>query len=304
MSALADGAASYLELRRALGFKLDGHGRVLAGLVAYLDERGIETLTAAATIAWAGEPVEVDRRCRRLGVARSFAAFMLSVDPATQVPPKRLWPRPRRTEPFVCSPAEIAAVVDAAGHGGSALVAATFQTVVGLIAATGMRVGEVLGLDTTDVDLTAGVLTVRDTKFGKSREVAVHPTAVTALTAYARVRHERFPTPVTPGFFVAPNTGHRLSDKRLWSEWHRTIDRAGITRPDGRQPRLHDLRHSFAVNTMRAWHDAGLDVEVRLPLLSTYLGHANPASTYWYLTATPDLLAAAARRLETSEAAS
>lgn len=304
MSAVADGAVSYLELRRALGFKLVAHGRVLGSLVAHLDERGIETLTAQAAIAWAGEPVEVGRRCQRLSVARSFAAFMLSIDPTTQVAPKRLWPQPRRPEPFVCSPAEIAALIDAAGSYGSRMAAATFQTAIGLVAVTGMRVGEVIRLDDTDVDFTAAVLTVRDTKFGKSREVAVHPSTVAALTAYADIRDERFPGPVTASFFVLPTTGRRLSDGRLWTEWQRTIDRAGITRPNGRRPRLHDLRHSFAVNTMRAWHDAELDVEVRLPLLSTYLGHANPASTYWYLTATPDLLAAAARRLDTSEAAS
>lgn len=304
MSAVSEGAASYLEIRRALGFKLVEHGRVLGGLVAYLDERGIETLTAQAAISWAGEPVEVSRRCRRLGVARSFAAFMVSLDPATQIPPKRMWPRAHRREPFVCSPAEIATLVDAAGNDGSPLAAATFQTVIGLIAATGMRVGEALRLDRPDVGLAEGVLTIRDTKFGKSREVAIHPSTVSALEAYATIRDEHFPCASTISFFVLPATGGRLIPRWLWPRWQRAVDRGGVARPNGRRPRLRDLRHSFAVNTMRGWHDAGLDVEVRLPLLSTYLGHANPASTYWYLTATPDLLAAAARRLETSEAAS
>lgn len=303
MSALADAAASYLHVRRALGYKLVDHGRLLADFVAYLDERGLMTVTTDAALGWACQPSDAgpDRWSERLSVARCFATYMLAIDPATQVPPTGLWPTRRRPEPFVCTPSQIAALVDAAGIVGTPTAAATYQPVIGLLAVTGMRVGEALGLNDDDVDLDGGVLTVHSTKFGKSREVVVHPTTTAVLTSYVNARDERFPKRPDQAVFVS-TTGRRLRDKRLWRHWQRTIDRAGVV--DGeRRPRVHDLRHSFAVNTLRAWHDAGLDVQARLPLLSVYLGHRNPASTYWYLSATPDLLAAAARRLETATGA-
>lgn len=300
MSALGDIAASYLELRRALGFKLVSHGRVLATFVAYLDERGLQTVTAEAALKWACQPADAGpgHWSKRLSVARGFAGYLRSIDPATELVPGRQWPQPRRREPFVCSPGEITALVDAAGSFGSPFGACTYQSVIGLLAVSGMRVGEALRLTHGDVDLDRGLLTVRDTKFNKSREVALHASTASVLGAYSSWRDERVGRRVGPSFFTSA-TGGRLRDNRLWDHWQGVIDRAGVTR-NGRRPRLHDLRHSFAVNTMRAWHDAGLDVEVRLPLLSTFLGHANPASTYWYLTATPDLLGAAARRLETT----
>lgn len=299
MSALAEAATSYLEIRRALGFKLKEHGRLLSSLVSYLDERGIETLTAQAAVAWACLPTDAGpaRWSRRLSVARGFASYMVSIDSATAMPPTRMWPHRHRPEPFVCSPVQIDALVDAAGSFGAPVTATTYQTVIGLLAVTGMRVGEALGLNHDDVDLDAGVLTVRGAKFNKSREVPLHPTTVSALVAYISMRDERFTHRVSTSVF-ASKRGGPLGASRLWIHWQGTVDRVGLDRGDGRRPRLHDLRHSFAVNTLRTWHERGLDVEARLPLLSTYLGHANPAATYWYLTATPDLLAAAARRLE------
>lgn len=302
MSALADAAISYLQVRRALGYKLERHGRLLADFVAYLDERGLTTITAQATLAWACQPGDAgpDRWYRRLGVARCFAAYMVAVDPATEVAPSGLWRQRRRLEPFVCSPTQIDALVAAAGIGASPVVA-TYQTVIGLLAVTGMRVGEALGLNDDDVDLDAGVLTVHSTKFRKSREVPLAPSTTQALTGYVTVRDYCFGRRADTALFTSA-TGRRLRDTRLWAHWQKAIDRAGVV-DHGRRPRLHDLRHSFAVNTLRAWHEAGLDVEARLPLLSAYLGHLNPASTYWYLTATPDLLAAAARRLEASTGA-
>lgn len=299
MSALADAATSYLQVRRALGYRLERHGQLLTRFVAYLDEHGLTTVTAQAALAWACEPAEAgpDRWSRRLGVARRFAAYMVAVDPATEVPPTRLWPQGRRPEPFVCSPAQIEALVAAAGVGASPVVA-TYQTVIGLLAVTGMRVGEALGLNDDDVDLDTGVLTVHSTKFGKSREVPLAPSTTQELIGYITVRDYCFGPRADTALFTSA-TGQRLPNNSLSTHWHNTINRAGVI-DRGRRPRLHDLRHSFAVNTLRAWHEQGLDVEARLPLLSAYLGHLNPASTYWYLTATPDLLAAAARRLEAS----
>ncbi len=304
MSALGDASVSYLEVRRALGFKLVREGRLVADFVSYLDTHGVETLTAEAALAWACQPADAGpvTWSKRLSAARGFAHYMISVDPGTQAPPTRVWPRRQRLEPFVCTPAQIDALVDAAGSFGADEKTATYQTVIGLLAVTGMRVGEVVGLVDDDIDFGAGVLAVRDAKFGKSREVALHSSTVSALARYVAARDERFGprdpvSPAGPSVFVSP-TGRRLRAEKVRAHWHGAIDRVGLGQHGGRRPRLHDLRHSFAVNTLRAWHEAGLDVEVRLPLLSTYLGHANPASTYWYLTATPDLLAAAANRLE------
>jgi len=301
MSALAEAAASYLQLRRALGFKLARHERDLASLVSYLGERGLQSLTAEAAIAWACLPADrgPDMWSRRLSLARGFAGYLRSVDPATELVPARVWPpRPRR-EPFVCSPAEVDSLVDAAGRFGAPFRAASYQTLIGLVAVTGMRVGEARRLDDEDVDVDRGLLTIRNSKFTKSRELPLHASTRSALAAYVELRDERFPRRSGANLF-ASSTGTRVGMPRLGEHWHATVDHAGVARGDGRRPRLHDLRHSFAVNTMRAWHEAGLDVEVRLPLLSTYLGHVNPAATYWYLTATPDLLAAAARRLDAS----
>lgn len=302
MSTLADAAASYLQVRRALGYRLERHGQLLTDFVAYLDEHGLSTITAHAALAWACEPADAgpDRWSRRLGVVRGFAAYMVAIDPATEVPPTRLWPQRRRPEPFVCSPTQIEVLVAAAGIGTSSVIA-TYQTAIGLLAVTGMRVGEALGLNDADVDLDAGVLTVHSTKFGKSREVPLAPSTTQALIGYVTVRDYCFGPRTDTALFTSA-TGRRLSRNRLWIHWNNAINRAGII-DRGRRPRLHDLRHSFAVNTLRAWHEQGLDVEARLPLLSAYLGHLNPASTYWYLTATPDLLAAAARRLEASTGA-
>lgn len=297
MSALAAAAASYLHIRRALGYRLERHGRLLADFVAYLDQRDLTTITTDAALGWACQPADAgpDRWSRRLGVVRGFAAYMVAIDPATQVPPTGLWPARRRPEPFVCTPSQIAALVDAVGRIASP-GAATYQTVIGLLAVTGMRVGEALGLNDDDVDLDTGVLTVHSTKFRKSREVVLHPTATATLTTYVTARNERFGQRTDNALFLSVN-GPRLRDSVLWTNWRRAVDRAGII-IDGRRPRLHDLRHSFAVNTLRTWHETGADVQARLPLLSAYLGHLNPASTYWYLSATPDLLTAAARRLD------
>lgn len=303
MSALADAAASYLHIRRALGYRLERHGPLLAGFVAYLDEHGLTTITSEAALTWACQPPDTgpDRWSRRLGVIRGFAAYMLAIDPATQVPPSGLWPAGRRPEPFVCTPTQIDALVDAAGEIGTPTAAATYQPIIGLLAVTGMRLGEALGLNDGDVDLAGGVLTVHSTKFGKSREVPLHPATTAMLAGYITARDQRFGQRADPAVFVS-TAGRRVGPNRLREHWKKAIDRAGVSN-QGRRPRLHDLRHSFAVNTLRGWHEAGLDVQARLPLLSTYLGHLNPASTYWYLTATPDLLTAAVRRLETSTGA-
>ena len=180
------------------------------------------------------------------------------------------------------------------------LRAATYATVIGLLATTGLRIGEACGLDRDDVDLDTGVATVRNAKFGKSRQVPVHVSTLGALRLYAARRDQLCPTPSSPGFFVSTR-GTRLDVHNVPHTFCRLLDAAGIAAPPGvRRPRLHDLRHTFTVATLLDWYRAGVDVQARLPLLSTYLGHVDPTSTYWYLQATPELLSLAVARLQPS----
>jgi integrase/recombinase XerD len=188
----------------------------------------------------------------------------------------------------------------ASGRLWSPLRTATLETLIGLLAVTGLRVAEAIRLDRTDVDVVAGLLMVRDSKFGKSRLVPLHPSTLSALRAYLRLRDRLCPHPATTGLFIS-TTGTRLRSSNLRTVFADLADRAGVRPRSGRRPRLGDLRHSMAMATMLRWYAAGEDVQALLPLLSTYLGHANPRSTYWYLSASPELLAAAAQRVERTQ---
>lgn len=301
MSALHQRVEDYLTLRRALGFKLEDHGRLLPDFVDYLDRADLSTVTIEAAVAWAVQPQGCQRYRwkQRLSVVRGFARHLQALDPSAQVPPADLLAyRRRRPTPYLFSEAEITGLLAAAGALRSPLRAATHRTLFGLIAATGMRCGEALGLDRDDVDLDAARLTIRRTKFNKSRRLAVHPSTVVALRDHARQRDQLCPRPGQPSFFVS-TVGTRLAARRVRAVFADLVQRAGLQpRLGSRRPRIHDLRHSFAVATLRDWHRDGSDVAARMPLLSAYLGHVSPASTYWYLQAAPNLLALAAERLE------
>jgi integrase/recombinase XerD len=190
-------------------------------------------------------------------------------------------------------------LVRAAGRLAPPLRAATWQTVLGLLAVTGLRVSEACRLDHGDVDLDAGVLTVRDSKFGKSRDIPVHESTTAALRRYGQLRDQLCPAPVAPAFFISTR-GTRLDAPNMPATFTALLDAAGIgPAPGRRRQRIHDLRHSFAVASLLDWYRAGADVQARLPLLSTYLGHTDPKSTYWYyLSGSPELLSLAAGRLE------
>jgi integrase len=161
-----------------------------------------------------------------------------------------------------------------------------------------MRVGEAIALDRGDLDAAAGVLTITSSKFGKSRQLPLHPSVVQALTSYAQLRDRDLPRPASPAFFVSL-AGTRLIYSNVHRTFHQLTKTAGLQPQAACRPRIHDLRHTFAVSTLTSWYADGGDVAARLPLLSTWLGHADPAGTYWYLTATPELLALAAARLQT-----
>jgi integrase/recombinase XerD len=303
MSALADAVPDYLAVRRALGFKLSAAGQLLPGFVAWCEQAGIEWLTPEAAVAWAREPVGAGPVWwgKRMEVVRGFARYLHAQDPRHAVPPADLLPAPAcRATPYLYSAADIAALLAAAQALPHPLRAATYATLVGLLAATGMRIGEAIRLDRADVDFSEGALTVRASKFGKSRELILHPSTVEALRAYAGVRDQAAPRASSEPFFVSTR-GTRLVYNEVQRTFRALTRDAGLGPRSPRcRPRLHDLRHTFATDTLLGWYRAGLDVEARIHALSTYLGHRNPANTYWYLSAAPELLALVCERLERS----
>jgi len=301
MTDLHAAAGEYLAIRRALGFKLGGHDRLLEDFIAFLADAGAPTITHGTAVAWATRPVGVQpvRYAQRLGVIRGFAAYLHALDAAVEVPPIDLLPYRRRWRtPYLYSPADIDALLAATDLLRPALRAATYRALFGLLAVTGMRVGEAMALDTADVDLDTGVLAIAEAKFGKHRRLPLHPSTVAALGDYAQTRERLRLRPRTSSFFVSTR-GTRLLYRCVHDTFTELLTRAGITAPAGTaRPTIHGLRHSFAVATLRDWYRADVDVAAKLPILSAYLGHAHPGSTYWYLSAAPDLLAAAAQRLD------
>lgn len=295
--------SDYLALRRALGFKLDDAARQLPSLVEYMNERGEQILTVDVQLSWACQPQAAPGTTvwpRRVTAGRGFAKYMVGVDPRTEIPPMGVVRYvQRRKPPYLYSDTDIAGILASVPKViGSPVKVATYQTLVGLLACTGMRVGEAIHLDDADIDWDQGVLTLRLSKFGKTRLVPVDPSCRDALAAYQRVRRDRV-TPSSPAFLQS-NAGTRLIYSPVQVTFQQFIAAAGIGGGHPRRPRLHDLRHTFAVNTLVSWYQQGLDVANMLPRLSTYLGHREPRSTYWYLSASPQLLAMAADRLEHS----
>ncbi len=306
MSSFADHAQDYLRLRRALGHELAEATRLLPRFVAHLDSVGATTITVEIALAWVRRP-DADPTSsvwfRRMTVVRGFARHMSGIDAATEVPPlglvsfRRHW-RP----PFIYSRDDVVALMaEVPRHTPSPLRAATFQTMIGLLAATGMRVGEAIGLARRDVDAVGGVITVRASKFNKSRELPLEPTTVHALGAYAEVRDRFVSAPTSPTFFLS-RAGTPVIYTDFGTKSRILVDAAGVGADSPVRPRVHDLRHSFAVATLVRWYRAGEDVGALLPRLSTYLGHLSPGYTYWYLSAAPELLALAAGRVEAAEA--
>lgn len=293
-------ATDYLAMRRSLGYRLNGQDRLLMNYITELETSGTVTVTVANALAWATRPVGASPIwwSRRLSVVRCFARHVSAFDPSCQVPPTDLLPaRNARAIPYIYSAHEIDALVHAAGTLARPLHAASCQAMISLLAASGMRIGEAINLARNDVDLDAGVLTVVNGKYGASRHIPLHPSTVAMLRHYAVRRDHLCPAPSTDRFFVTI-VGTPLSAALLEQTFAKLLVQAQITTPPGRRrPRIHDLRHSYAVVTLRDWYRDGVDIQAHLPLLSTVLGHVAPAATYWYLTATPDLLALAAQRL-------
>lgn len=299
---LSEELADYLALRRALGYRLARPEKLLGQFLDHLDRTGESRITVAAALDWARLPAGGSSNwlSYRLCAVRGFATYLHALDPAHQVPAAELLPhRPHRASPYLYSDTDIAALIAATASLRTPLRRATFATLIGLLAVTGIRVGEAIALNRGDVDLTAGLLLVRQGKFDKTRELALHPTTVDALRCYQRLRDRVAPDTGTTALLVS-TAGTRLIYCNVHHAFHRLVRMAGITpRSASCRPRIHDLRHTFAVRAMLDAYTAGQDGQIRLTLLSTWLGHVHPGSTYWYLSASPELMAAAGRRLET-----
>jgi integrase len=298
VTALGVSLADYLRVRRALGFKLKQAGELLPDFVRYLDTRGLVHVMTPVALAWSTLPRGADPSWwhKRLVCVRGFAKYLHTIDPRNEVPPlDHLAHRRARSTPYVYSDADINAVLAATETLRGSFRATTYRTLLGLIAVTGMRVGEVIALDQRDLDRRRGVLVIRKSKFDKSREVPLHATTLAALDQYRRERGP-FARRRSPSLFVS-TAGTRLFYQNVHETFLALVYAAGLGQRKPR-PTIHDLRHTFAIRTVLDWHRAHVDVEARLPLLSTYLGHIGPASTYWYLTAVPELLEAATVRLE------
>ena len=305
MTVLAGHLDNYLQLRRTLGHKLADAHRLLPRFVAYLDAHDAEFVTIDAALRWAlerempaGSVVPADR----MMLVRGFARYLSGIDPRTEVPPAGTIRHPRRwRRPFIYSDNDVLAMIEQARAViPQPLRSATYQTLIGLLATTGLRIGEALRLDRRDLDTSEGVLRIRESKFGKSRLVPLDPSAVDALERYDHTRQRLLPDPSTDSLFVSLR-GTRVIYEIVWPTHRMLCDRAGVGASSTVTPRIHDHRHSFAVKTLLGWYRDGVDVPSRISWLSTYLGHREPRYTYHYLSAAPDLLAHAARLLNDAQ---
>jgi integrase len=290
-------------MRRSLGFKLRLTAGMLREFASFVERERASHITTALALHWATQPAGVQpaQWANRLGVVRRFARFLSASDPRTEVPPPGLLPyRYQRKPPYIYRDIEIRRLLEAAARIGPAtgLRGASYSTLIGLLAVSGLRISEAIALDDQDVDLAEGVLTIRRTKFGKTRLVPLHPSTTRALRRYLRRRDRLRPRRPSGAFFVGEQ-GRRLSEWTVRRTFNKLSRETGLRGPDERRgPRLHDLRHRLAVKTLIGWYRQGIDVEARLPVLSTYLGHGHVTDTYWYLSAVPELLRLAAERLE------
>lgn len=302
MSTLSRHLEDYLRLRRGLGHQLADSARLLPRFIDHLDAIGAATITVDAALQWVQRP-DADPSSsvwlRRMTAVRGFARHMSGIDPETEIPPLGLVTFRRRwRQPFIYADAEIVALMaEIPRIIPTPLRAATFQTMIGLLAATGMRVGEAIALRRSNIDWAEGVLVVRGAKFNKSRELPLDSTTVNALRQYAVLSDQIVTDPSSPTFFVS-RKGTAIIYTDFSVKFREVVSVTGVGRGAPAPPRIHDLRHSFAVKTLVRWYRNGENVGALLPKLSTYLGHLSPGHTYWYLSAAPELLELAGARLD------
>ena len=306
MNTLREELAHYVSARRTLGASFDEPSLSLGHFVDFLESERAERITVDLALRWAMQPIGVERAtwARRLSWVRGFARWMVAIDGQTEVPPDGLLSsRRRRSAPHIYTEQEIVQLMLQASHlhSPTGMRSLTYGTLIGLLVSTGLRPSEAVSLDCQDVDLPNGILSIRNTKFGKSRFVPVHESTRIALAHYARERDRICLHRATDAFLVGEH-GRRLdlgSARYMFLKMSYATGLRAI-RPDGRSgygPRLQDFRHTFATGRMLQWYREGRDVAQELPKLATYLGHVNVSLTYWYVQAVPELLELAAHYL-------
>jgi integrase len=297
--------ASYLRLqKKTLGKAFVDETKVLHCFGKYIASRKhLGPITQEIAIAFATDNGKrsPQRSWKRYNVIRHFAQYLAVFVPGTSIlDPRVLRRHAKRTAPFVFTDDELGKLLrEARSPRKSQLAASTHHTAFGLAVSTGLRVGEVIGLDNDEIDLDAGLLKVRDTKFRKDRLVPIHETTVAALREYIVIRDIAFRERSSNAVFLSTTRNGRFYKDSLTLAFTEVARRAGVRRPDGREPTFHSLRHTFAVRRLMEWYRAGVDVQAMLPVLATYMGHVNYTSTAYYLTAAPELLALAADRHNT-----
>jgi integrase len=303
MNQLRKAVRDYLTMRRGLGFKLVKHEAGLEEFVSFLARKCGSRITVNLALEWATQDANLKpyEWAARLSIVRGFTRHWSATDSSTEIPPLGLLPyRPPRAQPYFYSDHEIGKLLKAAKIRPSIdpLRPWTYYCLFGLLAVTGLRLGEALNLQTGDMDWSEGILTIRGAKFGKSRLVPLHPSTCKVLADYAKRRDRRFGARCDGPFLINKN-GNRLDKGEVHRAFYILSRQIGLRAVGAsRGPRLHDFRHRFAVETLLRWYRNGEDPKRRLPILSTYLGHAHVTDTYWYLTGTPELLGAAGKRLE------
>lgn len=303
MSTLRASLQDYLSMRRALGFKLHTEGVALSSFVAFMEQAQADFIAIELALAWAKQSTSVrpGRWAQRLSYVRGFARYCIAMDSRTEVPPSGLLPfSHQRPSPYFFTDDHVDSLLRGALElpAKDALANHTLYCLFGLLSVSGLRIYEALSLTSDDVDLDEGILTIRSAKFGKSRLIPLHATTIDALADYQGRRDQFLGGRQTPYWFISTQ-GTRLGYDRVLDAFHRLTKGAGLPSQPGRsKPRLHDLRHRFALKTLLNWYRDGLDVEQRLPVLSAFLGHVEVNDTYWYLSACPELLGAAKARLE------
>ena len=307
MNTLRQAVQEYLTLRRGLGFKLHYAGKGLLDFVTFMEQHRASYITQALALDWAQQPVKTQPAhwAQRLSFVRGFAHHRSATDPRTEIPAQGLLPfQPKRARPYLYSDDEIRRLLRAAldmpyRFERSALRPWAFHCLFGLLSVSGMRLGEARNLEFDDVDLAAAVLTIRSTKFGKSRLVPLHASTCEVLTDYiARRKRHWEDRPVSSALFVS-NRGNRLDVGEIHRTFYALSRKIGLRgASDSHGPRLHDMRHVFATNTLVHWYQSDQDPERLLPILSAYLGHVHVEDTQWYLSGSPELMREAMRRLE------
>ncbi len=301
---MRDAVEEYLSVRRKLGFALAIEGQELGRFARFAEKAGqTEPITTELAVQWATLPSGASRlyHARRLDVVRRLARYRAVFEPLTEIPPEGLLgPSYRRREPHIYSDDEIAELLEMTTRLGplGGLRPHTYSTLFGLLACTGLRISEALALTRPHVDLDAGIVAVAEGKFRRSRLVPVHPTTLQALRAYSGLRDQYHHNPRSAAFFLT-EFGTSLKYPKVLKTFSELRRQLGWTAGRGaRPPRIHDLRHTLVVRRLLSWYQEGSDIDRKIASLSTYLGHVKVSSTYWYLTAVPELLAVCAARFE------